>query len=209
MSSSILSFRLGRWAAHLVSRPQYQLRSLRFNLMNVRRAVVDCNFSRLHCLWHLTNQVDSQDTVVERGILYLDVVSKTELPLERSSRDPVIQVLTFLFALPAFNRDHVLLRCHIYIGRREAGQCQRNLVPVVRYPFDVVRRIGFLVATLRSIDEIYQTVEADRGTPQGREVKGSHSQILHRARWIRAGTGPPPAPASRDPLGAPHRSPRR
>src|SRR3569833_2618598 len=150
--------------------------------MNVRRAVVDCNFSRLHCLWHLTNQVDSQDTVVERGILYLDVVSKTELPLERSSRDPVIQVLTFLFALPAFNRDHVLLRCHIYIGRREAGQCQRNLVPVVRYPFDVVRRIGFLVASGRGGGGGGRAGGAGRGAPRGRGGGGARGRGRRGAR---------------------------
>jgi hypothetical protein len=37
-------------------------------------------------------------------------------------------------------------------------------------------------------------IEADRGAPQGREVKGPHNQVLLRARWIRRSVGHRPAP---------------
>lgn len=117
------------------------------------------------------------------------MIGEAELPPKRSHGNPMIQELPLFLVLAALDRDDILLSSNGDVARREASQCQRNLVLVVAYALDVIRGLAFLAVALRRINEIDQPVEADRRTPQRRKIKSPHSQILHRANWIRADTG--------------------
>src|SRR5205823_2376935 len=91
-----------------------------------------------------------------------------------------------IFGLVALNGDHVLFGRDRNIIRRETGHRQRYLVAVFGQPFDVVGRVIVLADALGHFREVEEAVEADGRTPQGREVVAAHSQILLRAKWLRA-----------------------
>src|SRR5439155_7246461 len=72
---------------------------------------------------------------------------------------------------------------------------ERNPISVFAATFDIVGRIivvGGLPQT--AVEQLRQMIETDRRAPQRREVKGPHSQVLLRARWIRRSVGHRPAP---------------
>src|SRR6185369_16378177 len=46
--------------------------------------------------------------------------------------------------------------------------------------------VVILAGPLAHFREVKKAVEADGRAPQGREVVSAHSQILQRARWLRA-----------------------
>src|SRR5690606_3347454 len=54
---------------------------------------VDRDLARLHRLRHFAHQVDLEQSVLEGGVLHLDVVGQIEDAPERTRRDAVIQVL--------------------------------------------------------------------------------------------------------------------
>src|SRR6185295_9848167 len=71
-------------------------------------------------------------------------------------------------------------------ARRKTCDRQRNLVAVLSQAFDVVGRIIGLAGLLGHFRKGEKAIEADGRPPEGREIIGAHSQILQRARWIRA-----------------------
>jgi hypothetical protein len=92
---------------------------------------VDGNPARLHGLGNLANQLDPKQSVIERGVLDLDVVRKVELPFETAGRNsPVEEFPLGFFGFTALDRDDVVLGGDRNIVRRETRDRQRNLVMV-------------------------------------------------------------------------------
>ena len=107
--------------------------------------------------------------------------------LKRAGRDAAVEVFAFgLFRLVALDRHDVLLGCNRDFVRREASHRQRNLISVVAKSFDVVGRVVVLGCALGGFREVEKAVETDGRTPERREVISAHSQILQRAKWLRA-----------------------
>src|SRR5450631_3146547 len=151
------------------------------------RCAVDGDPPRLHRLRDFPEQLDLQQAVLERGAPHLDIVGEVELPLEGPRGNAPIEIFVLgPVRLVAFDGDHVLLGRHRDLVGREAGNHQRNLVAVVAAPFDVVGGIIVLASAPGGFNEVEKAVETDGRTPKGREVVTAHSQILQRAKWIRA-----------------------
>jgi hypothetical protein len=94
----------------------------------------------LHGLGDFPQQFDLQQAVVEGRALYLDVIRQTELALEHPCRNTPVEELVFgLLRLVAFDCDDVLFRRDGDLVGREPRDRQRDLVPVVGQPLDVVR----------------------------------------------------------------------
>jgi hypothetical protein len=73
-------------------------------------STIDGDPPRLHGLRDFPNQLDLQQSVIERPALHLDVVRQIELPPEGAGRYTPIEVLAFvLFGLGALDRDDVML----------------------------------------------------------------------------------------------------
>src|SRR6202012_4114832 len=51
---------------------------------------------------------------------------------------------------------------------------------------DVVGRIGILTGSLGAFHEVEQAIKTDGRTPEGSKINSAHSQILLRAKWLRA-----------------------
>jgi hypothetical protein len=129
------------------------------NVVGGRRAV-NSDAPRLHRLGDLADQLNREQSVVEGRALHLNIVRQVELPLEMPGRDaPVKEVTLGLLGLAAFNGDDVLLGSDGNLVGRETGDRQRDLVPVIRQTFDVVRGIGFLGGPLGRFGEVKQTIE--------------------------------------------------
>src|SRR5688500_4795406 len=178
-------------------RPQVLLRGS--HLLYLRsRTTADWNAPRFHLLGDFSHELDLQQTILECRAFDLDVVGEIKDPLERARRDPLVQVILIgRFRLASFNGEHVLFGRHRNFNRRETGQRQRYLVAVFRLPLDVIWRIVILpLGALRRIKEVEKMVVSDSGPRQGCKIISSHSQILLRARWIRADVGHRPAPVS-------------
>ena len=63
------------------------LRGFAFELMHVAgRRAIDGNSPWLHRLGDFPDKFDSQETILECGVLHLNVISEVELPLERPAR---------------------------------------------------------------------------------------------------------------------------
>src|SRR3954447_16712735 len=109
------------------------------------------------------------------------------------------------FGLAAFDRQHVLFGGDGDFIRRKASQRQRDLVAVLSEPLDVAGWVVVVAAAvLRRVNEIEEAVKSDGRPPQGCEVVSSpHSQILHRARWVRADAGAFRRPSPPGPRKAP------
>src|SRR6202051_2600276 len=170
------------------SLPSRDLRGLAFELMHVAgRCAADGNSPRLHRLRDFPEQLDLQQAMLERGAPHRDIVGEIELPFERPGGNAPIQIFVLgLVSLVALDGDHVLLGRHRDFVGRKAGNRERNLVAVVAEPFNVVRGIIVLAGALSGFNEVEKAVETDGRTPKGREVVSAHSQILQRAKWVRA-----------------------
>src|ERR1700688_3784452 len=164
------------------------LRGLAFELMHVAGwCAVDGNSPRLHRLGDFPEQLDLQKAIIKRGAPHLDIVGEIELPLEGPGRNTPIQIFMLgIVGLVALDGDHVFPGCHRDLVGRKAGNRERNLVAVVAKPFDVVGGIIVLAGALGGFNEVEKAVETDGRTPKGREVVSAHSQILQRAKWVRA-----------------------
>src|SRR5437879_5279782 len=111
--------------------------------------------------------------------------------------------LLVLLGLAAFQGQRILLGRERDFVRREPGERHRNLEAVFVETFDVVGGIGLFGGPLDLVENVEKAVETDGRPPQGSPII-PHSQILLRARWVRAGAGHLPAPASTTgPKGAP------
>src|SRR6476620_9570550 len=109
------------------------------------------------------------------------------LALEGTCRNTPVKVFTLgLLGLAAFDGNHVIFGRHRNLVRRKPGHRQRNLIAVVGEPFDIVGRVVILASALGDLGKVEKAVEANGRTPQGREVISAHSQILQRAKWLRA-----------------------
>ena len=56
--------------------------------------------ARLHRLRNPSNQIDVQQTIVSRSVLYFDIVSEIEFPLKATSGDSSEQILPLLWRRP-------------------------------------------------------------------------------------------------------------
>src|SRR5580765_5504835 len=99
----------------------------------------------------------------------------------------MIEEFTFLLVLlRAFDRKLVLLGRDLDLLWRKPSDSQRDLVAILGKTFDVEGRVVVLGGTLSRFCEVKQAVEADGRAPKGRKVVSAHSQLLQRARWLRA-----------------------
>src|ERR1700761_9443694 len=99
------------------------------------------------------------------------MVGERKLALEVASRDAAVQEgLAFLFALPAFEGQDVLLDRQFDPVGLESGERDRDLEVVLVEAFDVVGGIALLADTLGGFGEVEQTVESDGRPEQGRKI---------------------------------------
>ena len=76
--------------------------------------------------------------------------------------NPLVEILALFVRFPSFNGEHILLGCHIDLVGAETRQRQGDLVLIIAQSLNVIRRVMSLSLLLRSIDEVKQTIEADR-----------------------------------------------
>src|SRR5215470_13557323 len=85
----------------------------RLGVDHLRLAAADRNAARLHRLGDLADEVDVQETVLERRRADLDMVGELEHALERTRRDALVEHLALvvlgLRLLLALDRQHTLL----------------------------------------------------------------------------------------------------
>jgi hypothetical protein len=99
--------------------------------------------ARLHCLRHLPDQVDLQQTGIEGSPLHLDVIGEVENPPERTGRDPLVEILVLgLFGFPAFHGEDILFSRYGDLIRCKAGERQRYLVMIIADPRNIVWRVN-------------------------------------------------------------------
>src|SRR5918998_724961 len=101
-----------RWSAALSGTPSGRLLlfGLLFDLPAIVAGGFDRDTTRLHRLRHFPNQSDLEHTVLEGGVLHLDIVRLVEYAAERPHRDSLVQVVVnTLVGLAALNRERRLL----------------------------------------------------------------------------------------------------
>jgi hypothetical protein len=85
--------------------------------------VADGYLPGLHVIRHPPHKTDVQETVVERGVLDLDVFGQIETPFEWACRDSLIQILALtVFGLLAGDYQLTCLGRNPDLIRREPGQ---------------------------------------------------------------------------------------
>src|SRR4051812_32368986 len=105
-------------------------------------AGIDRDPAWLHRLRNLPHQIDLEQSALERGALYLHIISEVEHPPERTRRDTLIKILVLaLFGLAAFHGERVLLGRDRHLVGAEAGQRQGDSIMILAGPLDVVRRV--------------------------------------------------------------------
>ena len=109
------------------------LRGFAFELMHVAgRRAIDGNSPWLHRLGDFPDKFDSQQTILECGVLHLNVISEVELPLEWPRGNTSIEIFALgLVRLVALDGDYILLGRHRDFVRPETCNRKRNLVAVV------------------------------------------------------------------------------
>jgi hypothetical protein len=101
---------------------------------------VDFDAARLHCFRHLSGQVELKQAVLEGCVFNLDIIGKVETPLERASRDALVEIFgLFGVALPARYDEQVLLRGDIDIGGRKTCDGEVNAEGIFTGTHDVIR----------------------------------------------------------------------
>ncbi|MGY4418819.1 hypothetical protein ACVWY2_001244 [Bradyrhizobium sp. JR6.1] len=96
------------------------------------------------------------------------MIGQTELSLEATGRDALIDIFTFgLFDLRALDGQNVLLCRYRDLVRCKAGNRERDLVPIFRKPLDVIGGIVVLAGTLDGFSEVKEPVKADGWTGTG------------------------------------------
>ena len=139
------------------------------DLMNVAgRCAVNGDAPRLHGLGNFPQQFDLQQAVVEGRALYLYVIRQAELALEHPRRNTSVNELVFgLLRLVAFDGDDVLFGGDGDLVGREPRDRQRDLVPVVGQPLDVVRWVVVFASPLGGLNQVEEAVEADVDRKRG------------------------------------------
>src|SRR5262249_22607163 len=153
--------------------------------------VADRNLARLLGLGNLPDQVDMQETVLERRALHQDVVGELEHALERARRNTLIKGLALLLLglrlLVTADRQRALLGLDVELGLGETGHRYRDTVVVLAGPLDVVGRITRGAVTGDLVEEGKQPVEADGRTIEGSKIKRTHriSSVLSDMGMVR------------------------
>src|SRR5205807_1955495 len=136
-------------------------------------AVADRDLARLLGLGDFTDQVDVQETVLQRSALDLDEVGELEDALEGTRRDPLIKgfalVLVGRLLLLAADSQRVLLDLDRQLILAEAGRGYRDAVVVLASTLDVVGRVagGRGVNAANAVEQREQPIETDGRTIEG------------------------------------------
>jgi hypothetical protein len=118
---------------------------------------------RLHRFGQFSRKVDLQETILERGILNLDEIGKTETTLESAGCDPTMHVVVvLLLAFATSNGERVLFHRDADLGGLEASDRQRNTVAVFASAQDVVRGIVVLRLIAQAlVHQVENAIKAD------------------------------------------------
>src|SRR6185437_5149944 len=145
----------------------------------------DLDLLRLHRLGDFALELDRQHPVLHVRALDLDMVGKSEAPLERavgdSAIDEVAVLLLTLFGLAARDDQLVLLAGNVDLVAGEAGDGELDAIIVVALLDQIEGRVIFLASLAEAVvlEHVEQPVEADSGTPERREIESTtHGLVL-------------------------------
>src|SRR5690606_6501229 len=125
-------------------------------------------------------ELDVQQTVVQFGAHHKHVIGQLEGMLEITRRDTAMQEVarTLFGLLAAGDFQRVALGFNVDFFTGKARNRHRDPVLVLAHQLDVVRRVARLRITLRIIEQLGQTIEANGGTIKRGKVKSTHGYIL-------------------------------
>src|SRR4051812_31867994 len=157
-------------------------------------AIADGNLARLLGLGNLADEIDVQETVLQRRALYLDEIGKLEYALKSARRDALIEHLAgglvVLGLLLTANRQGVFLRLDRQVSLGKARDGYRDTVVVLAGPLDIVGRVTGSGAFGDLIEEGKQTVETDGGPIEGSKIESTHVISSLSDMWLVRPNGP-------------------
>src|SRR5215475_12364664 len=119
-------------------------RGFGFNL-GLGFAVANRDLTRLFCLGDFAHEIYVQQSVLEVGVLDLDVVGKLEDALKSARGDALIEhfaVLFFLDLLGALDRQRIFFRLNRKLVFAEAGNRDGYSVLILTRALDIVGRVA-------------------------------------------------------------------
>jgi len=139
----------------------------------------DRNAARLLGLGDLADEIDMQQAVLERGVLHGHEVGQLEHTLEGSRRDAAVKHFGIFLGILvgdflALDRQRVFLGDDRKLALRKAGNCNADAIGVLAGALDIIGRVAGAAVGGGLVEQLEETVEADRGTIEGGKVKGTH-----------------------------------
>src|SRR3954453_8841183 len=127
----------------------------------------------------LANEVDMEQTVLQRRVLHLHEIGKLEHALEGARGDAAIEHFGILLAvligdLLALDGQGVFLGDDGEFALRETGDRDADAIGVLAGALDIVGRIAGAAVGGCLIEQVEKTVEADGGTIKRGEIVGAH-----------------------------------
>ena len=123
-----------------------------------------------------------EQAILERGVLHLHEVGKLEGALEGTRGDAAVEhfgLRVLVGDFLALDRQRVFLRDDGELILGKAGDRNGDAVGVLAGALDVVGGITGAAVRARLVEQVKETVEADGGTIEGRQIVGTHGQVLH------------------------------